>query len=105
MDEVLEIRCPKLGHQVSIRYCLVENRNLPCARTIGCWQPYFPVETYLRRKLTAEQWDQCFTQGPPPKMHTLLELIDQAKARQPDRDRTKETENINETRRKSSSPP
>ena len=86
MDELPEIRCPKLGHQVSLRYCLMENRNLPCIRTIGCWSPYFPIEAYLRNRLTPEQWEHCFDQGPPQKMSTLIELIEKAKAHRQDRE-------------------
>ena len=53
----LELRCPKLGGEVTFAYCLVEGGDLPCSRTIACWQQYFPVETHLRAKLTQEQWD------------------------------------------------
>ena len=75
----LEIRCPKLGGEVTFAYCLTEGGDLPCPRTIVCWQPYFPVETLLRKKLTQEQWDRCFGQKPKEKMVSLIELIEAAK--------------------------
>ena len=78
----LEIRCPKLGGEVTFAYCLMEGGDLPCPRTIICWQPYFPVETLLREKLTQEQWDRCFGQKPKQKMVSLIELIEAAKKRQ-----------------------
>lgn len=85
MEKSLEIRCPKLGHQVAFHYCLMENQTLPCSRTLGCWQPYFPVADYLRDHLSPEQWDQCFQKAPEPKICSLIELIERAKARQQDR--------------------
>ena len=78
----LEIRCPKLGGEVTFAYCLVEGGDLPCSRTIACWQQYFPVETHLRAKLTQEQWDRCFGKTPKEKMVSLVELIEAAKKRQ-----------------------
>ena len=78
----LELRCPKLGGEVTFAYCLVEGGDLPCSRTIACWQRYFPVEAHLRAKLTQEQWDQCFGKAPKEKMVSLVELIEAAKKKQ-----------------------
>lgn len=78
----LELRCPKLGGEVTFAYCLMEGGDLPCPRTIVCWQPYFPVENLLREKLTQEQWDRCFGQKPKEKIVSLIELIEVAKKRQ-----------------------
>ena len=57
MLEQMEIRCPKLGGQVTFAYCLKEAVELPCPRIINCWQPYFPVEDYIRKRLTDADWD------------------------------------------------
>jgi hypothetical protein len=48
---------------------------------ITCWQPYFPVEDYLKEKLTPAQWDRLFNQAPKDKVTTLVELIEAAKKR------------------------
>ena len=77
----LELRCPRLGGEVTFAYCQVESGNLPCSRTIACWQNYFPVENYLRTKLTQVQWDRCFNRQPKEKVVTLIELIEEAKKR------------------------
>lgn len=79
MVEQLEIRCPKLGGQIHFTYCLKESGDLPCSRIINCWHPYFPVETYLRKRLTPDDWERCFHRTPKEKMLTLLELIEAAK--------------------------
>ena len=81
-EKGLELRCPKLGGEVTFAYCLVEGEGLPCSRTIACWQQYFPVETHLRAKLTQEQWDRCFGKTPKEKIVSLVELIEAAKERQ-----------------------
>ena len=77
----LEIRCPRLGGEVSLVYCLREGGDIPCSRTIVCWQPYFDVEARLRAKLTEEQWDRCFGKAPKEKIVSLVELIEAAKKR------------------------
>lgn len=77
----LEIRCPKLGGEVVFAYCKKEGGDLPCPRTIQCWQRYFPVEIYLRERLTESDWDRCFNSPPKAKMTTLIELIEEAKKR------------------------
>ncbi len=81
MYDHLELRCPRLGGEVTFAYCLREGGDLPCPRTITCWQPYFPVETYLRTRLTQHQWERCFNQRPKEKVVTLIELIEAAKKR------------------------
>ena len=77
----LEQRCPKLGGEVTFAYCRQEAGDLPCPRTIACWELYFPVETYLRARLTRQQWDRFFNQRPREKVDTLIELIEAAKNR------------------------
>ncbi len=79
--EDLEIRCPRLGGQVTFAYCLQERGDLPCPRSITCWQAYFPVETCLREKLTTEKWDRCFNQPPKDKISTIFEIVEAAKKR------------------------
>ena len=79
MPEQMEIRCPKLGGEVPFAYCLKEAVDLPCARIIKCWQPYFPVEDYIRKRLTDADWERCFNQKPKAKILTLVELIEAAK--------------------------
>jgi len=81
MLEELEIRCPKLGGQIRFVYCLKEGGDVPCSRTIKCWQQYFPVEAYLRKRLTSAEWERCFQKQPKEKILTLVELMETAKKR------------------------
>lgn len=74
-----QIRCPRLGHQISFPYCLSENDGLPCSRTIDCWDDYFEVEEFLRKRLSLDEWEKAFKTPPKPKMISLIELIERAK--------------------------
>jgi len=74
-----QIRCPRLGHQISFDYCRHENQGLPCFKTLDCWYPHFLVEEYLRTELRPEDWDRIFSKPAKPKMISLLDLISQAK--------------------------
>ena len=74
-----EIRCPRLGGEVTFAYCKQENNGMPCARTIRCWQMYFPVEEYLKERLSPAEWNQSFNQPPKDKITTIFEIVDRIK--------------------------
>jgi hypothetical protein len=76
-----EIRCPRLGGEVRFGYCRREAGNLPCPRTIICWQPFFPVESYLMKQMAPEDWERFSQQQPQDKVTNLLDLIEAAKKR------------------------
>jgi hypothetical protein len=78
----LQMRCPRLGGEVTFAYCERESGELPCQRIVACWQLVFPVEGYLREKLTEDQWDRCFNQAPKTKVQSLIELIEAARKSQ-----------------------
>jgi hypothetical protein len=77
--EQLQIRCPRLGGEVTLAYCLREGGDLPCPRSVRCWNPYLPIEAFLRRRLTDEQWDRCFNRKPQEKIASLVGLAEAAK--------------------------
>lgn len=75
------IRCPRLGHDITFSYCRSENNGLPCFKTLDCWFQYFPVEEYLRERLSLEEWEKVFEREGKSKVQSLLELIEEAKKR------------------------
>ncbi len=79
--EDYEIRCPRLGHQITFSYCRKENKGLPCFKTLDCWFEHFLVEEYLRKELGPEEWEKVFSRPPKAKMLSLVELIEEAKKR------------------------
>lgn len=80
-SEDLWIRCPRLGGEAPFRYCMQEAGNLPCHRIIVCWQAFFPIEAYLRKTLSPQQWEEFSNRKPKEKIASLLELIEEAKGR------------------------
>jgi len=79
MSDELLMRCPRLGGEITLRYCLREGGDLPCRRTLLCWQPFFPIEAYLRGKLTSRQWESCFGGKAEGKIATLIGCVEEAK--------------------------
>ena len=79
--EEYSIRCPRLGHAITFSYCCSESNGLPCFKTLDCWFQYFPVEAYLRQRLTQEEWTKAFERQGHSKVQSLLELIEEAKKR------------------------
>ena len=74
-----QIRCPRLGHQISFSYCRVENNGLPCFKTLDCWYQYFQVEDFLKKELSEEEFKKISRKQVKPKVLSLLEMIEQAK--------------------------
>lgn len=73
-----QIRCPRLGHQISFSYCRSENSGLPCFKALDCWHQRFAVEAFLQAELTPEAFANAFNRTTKPKLLSLVELIAQA---------------------------
>lgn len=78
--ENFNIRCPRLGHQINFVYCRSENSGLPCFKTLDCWYTYFDVQAWLQAHLPPEEFKRVFQSHTKPKILSLLDLIEQAKA-------------------------
>jgi hypothetical protein len=77
----IELRCPRLGGEVKFSYCVREGGDVPCPRTITCWQSFFPVATHLKNLLTEDAWERFSRHVPKDKVTTLIELIETARKR------------------------
>ncbi|MGD0276107.1 MAG: hypothetical protein ABSB79_08625 [Syntrophales bacterium] len=71
----LEIRCPKLGHEVRFAYCRLEAVDLPCSRAISCWQSRVPVEDALRTSMNEEEWTRFRSNQPKDRLSTILDVM------------------------------
>jgi hypothetical protein len=80
----LQIRCPRLGGEVTFAYCRVEGGDIPCIRIIACWQSCLPVAGYLEEILTPAQAERFAELRPRDKVVTLIELIEAAKEKKQD---------------------
>lgn len=76
-----QIRCPRLGHELTFSYCLKEAGDLPCARIIRCWFAYFDVEAFLKSELGHEKWKKFIDTQPKDKIVNLIEIIEKAKTK------------------------
>jgi hypothetical protein len=77
--DTLQIRCPRLGGEVTFAYCRVEGGDIPCMRIIACWQNCLPISGYLRERLSPDQLERFAKQKPKERIVTLVELIEAAK--------------------------
>ncbi len=75
-----QIRCPRLGDLISFSYCFTENNGLPCTKILDCWYQYFDVESFMREKLADDEWKKVFAAPVKPKIVSLVEMIEQARA-------------------------
>jgi hypothetical protein len=76
-----QIRCPRLGHELTLSYCLQESGDLPCSRLLRCWAYFFDVESFLKERLAPETLDRFLNLQPKDKVTSLLELIAAAKGK------------------------
>lgn len=74
------MRCPRLGHEITLSYCLQESVDLPCDRIIRCWNSVFDMAAYLQNKLPEELWLKFINIQPKEKLASIVELIEAAKA-------------------------
>ena len=77
-------RCRRLGHEVAFGYCRQETRGKPCRLILDCWWEHFDVRAFLQAHLSPEvmaEVEQAGVSPPPPKVLSLLDVIQQAKER------------------------
>ena len=74
LDKIIR-RCPRLGHEVSVKYCLVEKGNLPCERLMMCWGDS-PSLVKLFRKTLGEDRVKTYNY---PHADKLIQLADNVK--------------------------
>jgi len=74
------MRCPRLGQEITLSYCLQESIDLPCSRIVLCWSSAFDVETYLQKRLSPDLWQKFINSQPKDKVASIIELIEAAKA-------------------------
>lgn len=81
----LEKRCPRLGSPVPFKYCLdTGDATGPCFKIMDCWWEDFDIRSFLEKNLSPEALDRLLKAKPPPKVASLVELIEQAKKRTTD---------------------
>ncbi len=90
----IEVRCPRMGHQINFGYCRAMSDGLPCSRSITCFYYTFPVEAYFRRVLKDETFASIFLSEKPGRYESFLRTVSEAKERvedAPAQDREEDT--------------
>ena len=73
------MRCPRLGDEILLSYCLQESGAFPCSRIVRCWSVVFDVESFLHKNMTAQDWESFNNAQPKDKITSLIEIIEAAK--------------------------
>jgi hypothetical protein len=77
-------RCPRLGGPVEFSYCETCGRDKsPCFKIFDCWWEFFDVISYMKEKLSEEEFNKLTEKKPQPKITSIVELV---RAIQKDRD-------------------
>ncbi|HOW64474.1 MAG TPA: hypothetical protein P5186_17425 [Candidatus Paceibacterota bacterium] len=80
IDPNQERHCPRLGHSVTLAYCVREGLDLPCRLIDSCWQDRIPVREYLLTLYSESQLEKLH--GPTSKLASIVDLIHQARTSQ-----------------------
>jgi len=70
--------CRKLGHHLSFGYCHSERHGLPCPKIRDCWFTLIPIDKFLAENFAPDEIQYLY-EPPPPKVSTLLELIERSR--------------------------
>jgi hypothetical protein len=79
----LSRRCPMLGHEVPFSYCRQPGQEVPCRKMFDCWWETIDIKVFIAENYSQEN-QKTMTQPPKPKMLSILELVEQARKRNPD---------------------
>jgi hypothetical protein len=77
----LVLRCPRLGGEVHLTYCLEESAGRPCIRTLQCWQAVPQVWSRLMERLPEEEKNRLLDPVPRDRMSIILDAAARGKER------------------------
>jgi len=83
-DQDVVPRCRRLGQEVTFSYCRQETGVKPCRLVLDCWWEQFDVRSFPQAHLPQEvmaEVERTGTSPPPPKVLSLLDLVQQARER------------------------
>ena len=72
--------CRMLGHYLPFKYCRTQQNGLPCAKIFDCHFERIPIQEFIDKHYSEQEQAQIFKKQ-TPKMHSIIELIEQAKRR------------------------
>ena len=69
------MRCPRVGGEVTFRFCRFENNMLPCRFIVGCWQGQMDITEFLDEHYSEDELNRIFA-PPKPKIESLVGLME-----------------------------
>ena len=72
-----EMRCRRLGHVVSFKYCRTQADNRPCPCTLDCWWEVFDVRGFLEAH-APDQLQTIENAVPISRIGTIVDMVRQA---------------------------
>jgi len=75
----LVLRCPRLGGEVHLTYCLRESAGRPCIRTLQCWHAVPQVRERLMKRLPEDEIRRLLEPVPRDRMSVILDAAEQGK--------------------------
>ncbi len=74
-DDLINLRCPQLGHQVPFKYCRCSNDNLPCRKIINCWSDDINVIEFLENNYDSQDLEKAFGITHSNKMIKIFDIL------------------------------
>ena len=71
-----EIRCRKLGHNLTFKYCRKESVDEPCGSIIDCWFSRTKILEYLNNQYGTEFLHEFINRKKNDRMSSILEILD-----------------------------
>lgn len=76
----LVVRCRRLGHEVTFKYCRTLEGQTVCRTIRDCWWERFDVDSWLSKNLSPDEFEKLAAGAPPPpKISTILDIIQRVK--------------------------
>ena len=76
----MEGYCRVLGHYIPFKYCRTQQNGIPCAKILDCFHERIPIQEFIDAHYGESEKKNIFKE-PAPKIHSIIELIEKAKAR------------------------
>ncbi len=74
-------RCPMLGHELQFSYCREPGgQETPCRKIFDCWFDRFDITAFMQANYPPETIAEI-RRPKPPKMASLLEIIQRVQKR------------------------
>jgi len=71
----LAIRCRKLGHEVTFKYCRTLEGQTICPSIHNCWWERFDIDSWLKENISKKQYNELTNKKPTPKLNKIMEII------------------------------